>query len=70
MIDPISVNFRTGRKDCTPDPDEERPFLTSRLENHPSTQGNGRETVDFYKANFGFTAREGIALTGGISAQK
>ena len=64
---PRSFQFKTGRKDCTPDPNQIRPFLTSRFENHPNSQGNGIDTIEFYKHNFGFTAREGIALTGGTS---
>ena len=66
---PRSFQFKTGRKDCSPDPNEARPFLTSRSEIHPNAQGNGVQTIDFYKENFGLTAREGIALTGGTLKQ-
>ena len=62
---PRPFRFRTGRKDCRPGPDSARPFLTTRAEKHPNSHTNGRATVDFYKTNFGLTAREGIALTGG-----
>ena len=60
--------FKTGRKDCTPDPNLSRPFITLRPEIHPNVQGNGPETVDYYSANFNFTAREAIALMEGAHA--
>ena len=62
---PRSFVFRTGRKDCVPEGDQKRAFLTSRQEIHPDSHGNGKQTVDFYRENFGLSAREGIALTGG-----
>ena len=62
---PRDFKFKTGRKDCTPLGDTDRPFLTTREEIHPNVHGNGPLTVDFYKENFGFTAREAIALNTG-----
>ena len=59
------IQFRTGRKDCTPDSTLDRPFFTSKHEIHPNVHGNGIQTVDFYKANFNLNAREAIALNGG-----
>ena len=56
-------NFKTGRKDCVPNPELSRPFFTVKTEAHPNIHGNGPETVEFYKKHFGFTARESIALT-------
>ena len=55
--------FKTGRSDCTPDPDLERPFFTKKHEIHPNQHGNGPAIVDYYKKNFDFTARESMALT-------
>ena len=57
--------FKTGRRDCNPDPTLERPFFTKNHEIHPNLHGNGPTIVDWYKNHFGLTAREGIALTGG-----
>lgn len=62
---PRDFKFKTGRIDCTPEPGQIRPFLTTRTEVHPNSAGNGPDTVDFHKANFGLTARETIALMGG-----
>ena len=65
--------FKTGRRDCTPDPNAypegfgSRDYFTSKHEIHPNSLGNGIVTVDFYKKNFDMTARESIALTGGIA---
>ena len=56
--------FKTGRRDCNPDPTLERPFFTKNHEIHPNLHGNGPTIVDWYKNHFGLTAREGIALTG------
>ena len=58
-------SFQTGRVDCQPDANSERPFFTSRAEIHPNAHGNGIATVNYYKENFGITAREAIALTEG-----
>ena len=65
---PREFRFKFGRKDCVPEEGDEnlgRPFLTSRDEIHPDSNGNGPITVKFYKDNFGLTARESIVLTGG-----
>ena len=63
----VTPKFRTGRKDCVPDPDAARPWMapSNRHENHPFPIGNGIETVDWYKENFGLTARQAIALNSG-----
>ena len=57
--------FKTGRKDCEPDPSLDRPFFTKRHEAHPNPQANGPTTVDYYADKFNMTAREAIALTEG-----
>ena len=59
------VSFQTGRSDCTPDSELNRPFYTSKEEVHPNLHGNGPSTVDYFKINFGLTARESAALVEG-----
>ena len=61
-------SFKTGRVDCQPDANADRPFYTSRPEIHPNANANGETTVNYYKENFGITAREAIALTEGAHA--
>ena len=61
----IIKSFKTGRKDCQPSAGLKRDFYTTREESHPNLHGNGPSTVDYYKNNFGLTARESIALTEG-----
>jgi len=69
-------SFKTGRKDCTPnhpgittsmtgDEVVKRDFFTKREEIHPNLHANGVETTKYFKDNFGFTARESIALLEG-----
>jgi len=58
-------SFKTGRQDCTPDSDLDRPFLTTKEEIHPTIHGNGPTTVNYFKDNFGMTAREAAALVEG-----
>ena len=61
-----AINFKTGRSDCVPSCTgaNDYPFCTSAHENHPSPNGNGEETVKFFKNNFGFNGRETAALMG------
>ena len=47
--------FKTGRRDCNPDPSLERPFFTKNHEIHPNLHGNGPTIVDWYKNHFGLT---------------
>ena len=54
--------FRTGRVDCTPETGLAAPWETSAHEIHPSVVGNGVQTADFFKENFGLTGRQGAAL--------
>ena len=35
---------------------------TERTESHPNPHGNGKMTADFFKNDFGLTARESAAL--------
>merc|ERR1712038_74290 len=69
-------SFKTGRKDCTPnhpgittsmtgDEVVKRDFFTKREEIRPNLHANGVETTKYFKDNFGFTARESIALLEG-----
>lgn len=64
---PSIPKFKTGRTDCVSPDGAEKPWHTSidNHEVHPRPHGNGPETVDFYKTNFGLTAREAIALQEG-----
>ena len=59
------TSFQTGRSDCTADSTLSRPFYTSKEEIHPNMHGNGPTTVDYFKTNFGLTAREAAALMEG-----
>ena len=68
-----TIDFKFGRQDCVPenepgegDDNLGRPFLTTRPEIHPYTHGNGPTTVDFFKEQFGWKAREAIVLLGGM----
>ena len=58
----ILPTFRTGRKDCEPNKDLEQAWQTNEKEIHPSDHGNGVQTADFFKEQFGMTARESSAV--------
>jgi len=60
------VSFKTGRSDCVPSctGDNDYPFCTSAEEIHPNPNGNGEETVKFFKDNFNFSPRAAAALMG------
>ena len=60
-----NINFRTGRTDCTTPEGADKPWHAAKEEIHPSPNGNGPETVDFYRKEFGLNAREAIALNSG-----
>ena len=64
---PTIPTFKTGRRDCIPDPDAKKAWHApaNRHEIHPSPHGNGPETIKFYKNSFGLNAREAIALNSG-----
>ena len=58
----ILPTFRTGRRDCEPNEELERAWQTNEQEIHPSVHGNGVQTADFFKEQFGMTARESSAV--------
>ena len=62
--------FKTGRTDCVTPEGAEKPWHTAieKHELHPSPNGNGPETVDFYKKSFALNARQAIALNSGAHA--
>ena len=44
--------------------DSVRPYITEQTEVHPDIMGDGRETVQFFQDNFGFTGQEVVAIMG------
>lgn len=58
------ISFSYGRTDCISF-DSTKPFKTSKGEAKPNPNGNGDETLDFFKSNFSFNARETVAIMGG-----
>ena len=58
--------FKTGRSDCVSSctGDNAYPFCTTNEEIHPNPNGNGSETVEFFKDNFGFNPKQAAALMG------
>ena len=57
------IRFRYGRKDCIPKEGTE-PFKAAKEEVHPNPEGNGDDTIDFFKSEFGFTAKQTVAIMG------
>ena len=55
----------TGRRDCIPNPDLDRPWMSNNKETHPSPNGSGKTTISYYMDHIGLTAREAVALNGG-----
>jgi len=55
--------FKNGRSDCVPT-DPERPYASSKPENHPLLSGTAQETLDFLYRDFNFSARESVAILG------
>ena len=55
------LKFYTGRSDCQAGTGL-RAYETTREESHPNPVGTGQDTVDFFKKDFGLTARESAAL--------
>jgi len=58
-----AFKFKTGRSDCVPT-DLERPYASSKPENHPLLSGTAEQTLDFLYRDFNFSARESIAILG------
>ena len=57
------INFKYGRKDCIPT-NLDTPYKASKHEEHPNPEGNGDDTLDFFKSQFGFSGRESVAIMG------
>ena len=57
------INFKYGRRDCIPE-NIETPYKASKHEEHPNPEGNGDDTLDFFKSQFDFSGRESVAIMG------
>ena len=57
------INFRYGRKDCIP-ADPAMPYKATKHEEHPNPEGNGDDTLDFFKSQFNFSGKESVAILG------
>ena len=44
--------------------DNSRPYISPKSEVHPDIMGDGRQTVNFFQENFGFTGQEVVAIMG------
>jgi len=55
--------FQTGRKDCVVT-NTKRPFEDSEVDELPDDASNGSATVTYMEKEFGFTARETVAIMG------
>ena len=58
---PESIRFYTGRSDCNAEAGL-KSWETAKEEHHPNPHGNGVQTADFFKDDFGLTGRESAAL--------
>ena len=58
---PAPLKFYTGRSDCEAEQGL-KAWETTKKESHPHPQGNGQMTTQFFKNDFGLTARESAAL--------
>eukprot|EP00930_Biecheleria_cincta_P012208 TRINITY_DN11570_c0_g1_i5.p1 TRINITY_DN11570_c0_g1~~TRINITY_DN11570_c0_g1_i5.p1 ORF type:complete len:744 (-),score=97.96 TRINITY_DN11570_c0_g1_i5:85-2205(-) len=56
--------FKHGRKDCLPDTSLSKPYMTSKKESHPNPTANGEAALKFFKQDFGFNAKEVVAIMG------
>ena len=57
--------FKSGRADCTEEIlSSDKPYATTKKEAHPNAVGDGRDTVAFFKEQFGMSGRETVALMG------
>ena len=57
------IDFKYGRHDCIPE-NLETPYKASKHEEHPNPEGNGDDTLDFFKSQFNFSGRESVAIMG------
>merc|ERR1719266_1323480 len=59
-----SFQFQTGRSDCT-EHDEEFPYKATKEEKHPSSQDEGKKTIEYFQSEFpDLTGRDIVALMG------
>lgn len=59
---PRPFHFASGRKDCVPDPTADQPYKTFKTELHPDPGANAASTLAYFKRDFGFNARETVAI--------
>jgi len=62
---PREIKFQYGRADCVSEyKGKWEQFKTDRPETHPNPEGNGDATLDFFRDQFDFSARETAAIMG------
>eukprot|EP00438_Fugacium_kawagutii_P036236 Skav234093 [mRNA] locus=scaffold212:218315:221171:- [translate_table: standard] len=61
---PRPFSFASGRRDCAPDPTADQPYKTFKKELHPDPGANASATLEYFKRDFGFNARETVAILG------
>ena len=59
---PRAFKFASGRKDCVST--EDKPYKTFKNELHPDPGADGASTLEYFKRDFGFNARETVAILG------
>lgn len=59
---PRSLKFMTGRRDCITN--KPKPYIAAKSERHPSSQTDGKGTVEFFRRDFGFTGKEAVTIMG------
>jgi hypothetical protein len=64
VVAPQPFYFASGRRDCIPDPTVDKPYKTFKKELHPDPGANGSAALDYFKRDFGFNARETVAILG------
>ena len=66
LIDLPTPAFRYGRSDCIPTctGEDNFDFCTLNEEVHPNPHGNGKDTLDFFRDQFGLDPKESAALMG------
>ena len=65
VVLPREIQFQSGRADCVSEYEgEHEQFKTDRAETHPNPEGNGDATLDFFRDQFNFSARETAAIMG------
>ena len=62
MADDVYDDDGDDDDDDDDDGDDDQAWQTNEQEIHPSVHGNGVETADFFKEQFGMTARESSAV--------